>query len=954
MKIQIRRPWWLRPFIGDVEVALTPNGVVLANGQATDATMTFVVTNTLPGTARIDLLTADGVACKIGFLDRREATQALQSLNSPRHAARIKELSNRTLALFDSRHFVSASELNAIYQKTVRPGDSALTECKAPIHPRLDKSRKLARLLVHEAEGTRSLHNDAFILQQLEIHRAWFDCVETNPLTDRQREAAIRNEDSNLVVAGAGTGKTSCVVARVGYLLRQKLARPDDILILAYGKKAQVELAERIAKQLDNVQVEIRTFHSLGLSICAQRPEGKPSLSRLAEDEKAMLNFVEATIAEGLHDKTCRAAIMDFLAYYRNETIDEWDFDSMVDYFRRLGQIDLRTLEGVKVKSQQELKIANWLTLHGIEYEYEKKYSVDTADQQYSQYKPDFYLPTHDLYLEHFGIDLDGNTAPFIDKEKYWKGIRWKRDLHKQHQTDLIETYSYQHRRGTWRTDLQSVLEEKGVEISAVSVEHVLAILRETGQHHTLSKFFGRYISLLKSTDVSIQELKSRAIESTRHSQKRVDAFLKTLTFIYDKYQSHLSNHGEIDFGDMIRMANEAVSSGNYHSPFTHIIVDEFQDISRSRANLLLALKNVSESVRLFCVGDDWQSIYRFAGSDVKIMAQFQENFGYCARTDLDQTFRYPDKLLAAATRFVTANPLQLRKDMRSEIKSHGKPIDIRFLDGISDDDSVATSLDNTLLSIREEIETEVRSKRTTFSESGKASILFLARYNFVEKELPIGILNPDTYVEPSFKTVHRAKGLEADYVVILNVVRGRYGFPSGIDDDPLFGLILGEADAFQDAEERRLLYVALTRARQKVYLLTEHFRRSTFVEELLKPEYHDEVIAAESIFTEAHCPECDSLVARKIGAYGNFWSCESWPICEGKLTLCKKCRIGAIVKKERMGCCNYQKCEAEYQPCPGRACDGLLIHREGPFGPFFGCSNWKGKGIGCQVTRNR
>ena len=132
MKIQIRRPWWLRPFIGDVEVALKPNCVVLANGQTTDATMTFIVTNTLPGTARIDLFTADGVACKIGFLDRREATQALQSLNSPRHAARLRELSNRTLALFDSRHFISASELNAIYRKTVRPGDSDLTTLLVP------------------------------------------------------------------------------------------------------------------------------------------------------------------------------------------------------------------------------------------------------------------------------------------------------------------------------------------------------------------------------------------------------------------------------------------------------------------------------------------------------------------------------------------------------------------------------------------------------------------------------------------------------------------------------------------------------------------------------------------------------------------------------------------------------------------------------------------------------
>ena len=771
-------------------------------------------------------------------------------------------------------------------------------------------------------------HNTTFVEKEKVAHKDLFDNIEDNPLTERQKEAAIKNEDYNLVVAGAGTGKTSCVVARIGYLLKQGLAKPSEILVLAYGKDAQSELEVRIKKRLQVETITIRTFHSLGLSICTEVEHKRPALSPLAEDDRAMVKFVEDIVRLAIEDKQTRDGFIEFIAYFREEIVNPWDFKSLDEYHQKLAQADLRTLNGERVKSQEELRIANWLALNGVEYEYEKKFPFESEDRYRKAYQPDFYLTDYDIYLEHFGVSESGETAPGIDSIEYKKGMKWKRAQHKERGTTLIETYSYQHRRKTWIEDLKKLLVENNVSFEEVSSDDLLQRLKETGQQNRFSKFLQSYIEILKTTDVSIEDIEHNIPTHHESLRMRAEAFLPVLKYVFKKYQSVLDDNSEIDFGDMIQLAASHIEKTNT-SQYKHIIVDEFQDISIARANLLRAIIAAGNSTRLFCVGDDWQSIFRFAGSDVQIMSDFEGQFGYFARTDLDITFRYPDKLLSAACRFVQQNPLQLQKEIYSVKDTDFKPIEIVFYTGGQ------RELTEDELSLRDQFENILKDIKQQ-SGDAKVSILALGRYNFLKDDIPTDLLKM-----VKFQTVHRAKGAEADYVIVLSVTRGKYGFPTGMADDPLYQLVLGNADSYPNSEERRLFYVALTRAKNKCYLLTTESYRSLFIDELLGDDYAEEIKAPEQDFEPANCPECGGRVVMKKGKFGTFWSCEYFPRCEGKLNVCKECDVGALARLDVHVKCSYIKCGKTYDLCISSYCDGYFVLRNGKYGKFYSCSNW-------------
>ena len=941
--------WWIPFLFKPLEFFIDEKSIYSCGWKFKDAEIKTVSTKRNALWTSIFVFNAKtDEAIFVGRSNSEDAEALSIILESIRHRHSIIHLSEKIKSFLNQYKYIPRSECKQFIEECNRfeafiPRN---IDC-IPIKSLQDACRTiaLAQKNVDLAKGEFiqliDKHNTAFVEKEKEAHKELFNNIEDNPLTDRQKEAAIKNEDYNLVVAGAGTGKTSCVVARIGYLLKQGLANPDEILVLAYGKDAQKELEERIKIRLKIDGLTIRTFHSLGLSICADAENKRPNLSPLAEDNRAMIRFIEDTVKKAIEDRSTREEFIEFIAYFREEILNPWDFSSLDEYQQKLAQADLRTLKGERVKSQQELRIANWLALKGVEYEYEKEFPFESEDQYRKHYKPDFYLTEYDIYFEHFGINESGETAPGIDSKKYRESMEWKRGHHRDHGTTLIESYSYQHRKRTWRQDLKKLLIDHGVEFKEISAEELLEQLKETGQQSRFSAFLQSYIALLKTTDVTIKEIENRISNQHDSIAIRSKAFLPVLKNIFTAYQNTLDKESEIDFGDMIQLASSHIRNSNY-SQYKHIIVDEFQDISTARANLLRAIMDVSPGAHLFCVGDDWQSIFRFAGSDVQIMSDFENQFGFFSRTDLDITFRYPSKLLSAASRFVQQNPLQLRKSIRSRRADTQKPIEIGFYTGgqrdLQDDE---LSLRDQFTNILDEIKEQAEGKET--------SVLVLGRYNFLKDEIPSYLLKNNSNVKVKFQTVHRAKGAEADYVIVLSVTRGKYGFPTGIADDPLYQLVLGEADSHPNAEERRLFYVALTRAKQKCYLLTTESYRSIFIDELLGDEYSNEVDAPEQDFEPAHCPECGGKVVMKKGKFGIFWSCEFFPRCEGKLRACKECGQGAVQIKERRAECNYIKCEAIFMLCISSYCDGYLEPRNGKYGEFLGCSRYPD----CERTRN-
>lgn len=181
----------------------------------------------------------------------------------------------------------------------------------------------------------------------------------------------------------------------------------------------------------------------------------------------------------------------------------------------------------------------------------------------------------------------------------------------------------------------------------------------------TLDKFTGllaTFLNHFKSNLHTVEGLRARKTECK--DPARFEAFLAIFHSVCNEYQRRLSEAGEVDFNDMVAKATRHVESGKYRSPFQYVLVDEFQDISIGRARLVKALKHQDPSTRLCCVGDDWQAIYRFAGSDIAIMRHFEQEFGHSVVVQLDRTFRYNNQINDLSSKFVLKNPKQIRKQL--------------------------------------------------------------------------------------------------------------------------------------------------------------------------------------------------------------------------------------------------------------------------------------------------
>ncbi|WP_339762780.1 UvrD-helicase domain-containing protein, partial [uncultured Hoeflea sp.] len=317
---------------------------------------------------------------------------------------------------------------------------------------------------------------------------------------------------------------------------------------------------------------------------------------------------------------------------------------------------------------------------------------------------------------------------------------------------------------------------------------------------------------------------------------KRGNAFLAVFASVFAEYQKRLG--GRIDFEDMILRAAHYTETGRYVCPFRHILVDEFQDISQRRARLVKALKGQHPDARLFTVGDDWQSIFRFDGSDIHLMRHFCAEFGGSfddetgvhRTVDRGRTFRSVDQIAYAARSFVLRNPAQLSKQIMPAGTATEPTIRIRLVAKNEDQ--------NALIDVLQGLSGRLAPVTT-------AIVLLLGRYRFLEPDMrELRRRFPRLHI--IFKTIHASKGLEADHVILLNADSGRTGFPSEMVDAPLLSLVSPEIEAFENAEERRVMYVAMTRARHTLTLLASKSRPSSFVTELADDSAYGVAVAAE------------------------------------------------------------------------------------------------------------
>ncbi|CAN5127105.1 hypothetical protein BH09ACT10_BH09ACT10_00690 [soil metagenome] len=330
-----------------------------------------------------------------------------------------------------------------------------------------------------------------------------------------------------------------------------------------------------------------------------------------------------------------------------------------------------------------------------------------------------------------------------------------------------------------------------------------------------------------------------------------------------EEWDSRLRKTNEVDFEDMLSHATDLVEAGKWSSPFRVVLVDEFQDASHARARLLRALVNRPD-LFLFAVGDDWQSIYRFAGSDISAMTRFEETFGPGHVMRLERTFRSAQELSTLAGDFVMKNPNQLTKKVRSD-RSFPEPVGLVLVDGEAE--------------VTQAIAQRLSELSASVPDGSSASVKILGRYRREEELLPRAKYR---VLDIRFQTVHSSKGLEADHVIIPGLNRG--GFPSTKEDDPLLRLALPEGDDYPHAEERRLFYVALTRARDSVLLIARSGKESEFVTELLGDGALSLLGDQEAAAPPDPCPSCGrGLMIVRQGPYGPFLACNRFPSCTTK-----------------------------------------------------------------------
>jgi len=271
--------------------------------------------------------------------------------------------------------------------------------------------------------------NNAFVERECEAFKSLFDTLELYPLTQNQRRSIVTDECNNLVVAGAGTGKTSTLIGKASYIFQKKLAKPHETLLISFSKEVRREIDERVVPIFGQKPI-VKTFNSLGYDIIANTEKIRPSVSRLSKDRDLLTKAIEEFIRKRSADQEFLRKLNEYFAFYRTPYESKFNFKSESEYIDFLHNNQVRSLKGDLVRSLEECEIANFLYLNGIDYVYEDPYEIKTASRSHRQYRPDFHLSKYGIYIEHFGVDRNNKTAPFVEREKYLADMSWKRRTH--------------------------------------------------------------------------------------------------------------------------------------------------------------------------------------------------------------------------------------------------------------------------------------------------------------------------------------------------------------------------------------------------------------------------------------------------------------------------------------------------------------------------------------------
>ena len=897
----------------------------------------------------------------------------------PEDIKNIESFNYELKNLLNSDNYVSRKDYSYLNTQYDKPFNSISAIKEAGLLKQYCKKNRISESLIHSfifdfanIKTIVSNRNKDFINSEIIKEKQYLDGIlkqvdEKIFLDEDQRRVILTDEDYCLVIAGAGAGKTTTVAAKVKYLVEKKNIDPKQILIISFTNKAVGELKDKINKDL-KIDCPITTFHSAGNAILRKNTDEKLNIV----EGSFLYNTVKDYFLYKMKDKkTADNIIMFFGSYFDNQ----YEGDNKQEFLNNIVKSDFSTLKSNLneyqysftdkntnkritlnneiVNSAQEVQIANFLYLNGVDYEYEPNYPyyIFMAKKRYT---PDFLIRQNgkEFYLEHFGISESGENNRYTceELEKYKKSIRDKILIHKNHNTKLIYTFSkYNDGRGLL-DHLKELLLSNNIELNAKPSEEILKKLTSIQENKYVSKMVYLICDFINNFKVNgyTEEQFYDFIRTTK--SERTKLFLEICRECYLEYQRALVRNNAVDFQDMINEAARAlreVASLKQKLDFRYIIIDEYQDISRQRFDMAKELSKVTNA-KIIAVGDDWQSIFAFSGSDVTLFTQFCEKMGYGEELKITKTYRNAQEVIDIAGGFIQKNEAQIKKTLVSP-KHIDDPVTV-----VSYDDSPIRREETVrdggpLHQMAKALEYSIGEIVSKYGNS--SSILLIGRYGYDGTQLARTQLFD--YIEygnkvvskkyPSVKidflTAHSSKGLGYDNVIIINAKDAVYGFPSKIEDDPVMKLVIKQHNEIEYAEERRLFYVALTRTKNKVYIIAPEKHPSQFVMEI-KNEHKNIVLKGklnpepQNLITNKICPLCGYPLQRryKKGCGMNLWVCTNEPeVC------------GFLSNNLAGGKMSIQKCT--------ECLDGYLIIKTKNDYPFLGCTNYKPDGTGCNNT---
>lgn len=654
-----------------------------------------------------------------------------------------------------------------------------------------------------------------------------------------QQKAVTSDHKRLLVLAGAGSGKTKTLISRLNWLLLEKNVKPGNILAITFTKNAANEMVDRmiefadhsgefaskinnkgmknaekdiIRKQFKSLypwvdNVTICTFHSLCYRMLREKGVHQfDNKFKVITHDKSQLDDFKNKCPEnimGVMQKVMFASsekpafLLQLKRYILDYYVDKIHFEPTRS--NTLYQKSYTTLNGDKVRSKSEQFIADWLYRHQIKYVYEP--GINLSD---FNFKPDFYIPEANLYLEHIS-DLSKNMQ---DKEEQFKkaGKRFARTNEKMAKDSRL-----------FSSMLNKIV--RGALSSGHQPGTALSFEEEFAGYHQHVKDFTR--DVLQVLDkIKVEKIhSSKVFENARKSgHQRVRDFYSLAEVLIKGYHNYLTDKSYLDFNDLSIQAvqllkNQEAIRQYFQDKYQHVLVDEFQDVNSLQIELLQQL--VTGQNNLFCVGDDWQGIYGFRGSDVRYIVDFETYFPGSGTIKLNLNYRSNQTIVEASNEVIRRNKYIVDKELVAFNKKLSQ-LNIYAADEAGIDD----------------VGFVVKRVKKLLSEGYKQNdIMILYRRSKMYEPFKRALKEEDVNV--TARTIHAAKGLESKVVFIIGLLQGYGGFPDIWYNDAIFQVIKKDQIDLMLEEERRLFYVALTRAREEINLVTLKGYESQFIDEI-------------------------------------------------------------------------------------------------------------------------